>query len=393
MDRGTFFQALPFLKPVSSGSSWPPNRESGTPHTHVILKDHYLSVEPKSIGPASFAAHGVDPAMFRLDICIVDKPEKITSPATSSASTSLSMSQSPNIPAPTTPDSSENKNSHGWIQVFLQIDRTFCFQVDLHQLVGVVFWHGERTATADKPTNEIPYFFLHFDSCSFRIFSEQANNNNAADIASLKSAAARLKKAAFQRVTTTAYQGEHHPFPQNSDCSFVRSSNEFGQHDNRHDNLDSVPTDTDSQSMIRVKRRKIALAKSWNYLQSLQQVLDMPPEAVSKENDLAHTIGPMLTATADELSSSYCRSIDLVGAVQTCNDNTMECEKELEHVFSTGFPPPRTKQRRGVSSSPATIPEVVENSQVLLETAQGLLKKHKEGVKQRLRLSLLPIRD
>jgi hypothetical protein len=283
------------------------------------------------------------------------------------------------MPAQPMTDNSENKNSHGWTQVFLQIDRTFCFQVDLRQLVRV-FWYGE-TATDEKRTNEIPFFVLHFDSCSFRIFSEQATNSNTTDFLSLKSVASRLKKAAFQRVSTA-----------NSDSS-VRASNEFGQHDNRHDERDSLPSDTDNQGLRLVKRRKVALAKSWNVLQSLQQVLDMPHEAVSKEHDLADTIGPILTATADELSSSYCRSIELVGAIHSCNDNIRDCEKELEHVFSTAFPPPRTKHRRDVSSSPARIPEVVENSQVLLETANELLEKHREGVKQRLRLSLLPIRD
>jgi hypothetical protein len=283
------------------------------------------------------------------------------------------------MPAQPMTDNSENKNSHGWTQVFLQIDRTFCFQVDLRQLVRV-FWYGE-TATDEKRTNEIPFFVLHFDSCSFRIFSEQATNSNTTDFLSLKSVASRLKKAAFQRVSTA-----------NSDSS-VRASNEFGQHDNRHDERDSLPSDTDNQGLRLVKRRKVALAKSWNGLQSLQQVLDMPHEAVSKEHDLADTIGPILTATADELSSSYCRSIELVGAIHSCNDNIRDCEKELEHVFSTAFPPPRTKHRRDVSSSPARIPEVVENSQVLLETANELLEKHREGVKQRLRLSLLPIRD
>jgi hypothetical protein len=396
MDRGTFFQALPFLSPASSGSPWPPHR-SGT--TDTILKDHMLSVEPKNVGPACFAAHGVDPAMFRLDICTVEGQEKITSPDASSVSTSLSMSQSPKIPAQADGTSHETKNPTECLSVFLQIDRTFVFQVDLSQLRGVYLL--EESAT-EKPTNEsthIPYFLLHFDSCSFRIFSEQANNT---DFASLKAAAARLNKAAFQRVTTL-YPVEY-PLLQYSDYS-GRSSNEFGQHgnsdyshveDNRHDKrgqADSVPSVTDNQVMRRVKQRKIALARSWDGLQSLQEVLDMPLEAVPDAHNLADTIGRILTATADELSSSYCPSIDLVRALQSCNDDIIHCEKELDNVFAAGFPPPRTKKRRGMNSSPATIPEVVENSKVLLETAQALLKKHKEGVKQRLGLSLLPIRD
>lgn len=357
-----------------------------------------LSVEPKNVGPACFSAHGVDPAMFRLDICIVDGQEKITSPAASSVSTSLSISQSPKVAVQADGTSHENKNSNECMSVFLQIDRTFVFQVDLSQLRGVYLL--EKSA-AEKPTNQstcIPFFLLHFDSCSFRIFSEQANNN---DSAPLKSAAARLKKAVFQRVTTS-YPCEH-PLLRNSDCS-GRSNNKFGQHgscdshveDSRHNKrgeADSVPSDSESQSVRRVKQRKTSLTRSWEGLQSLQAVLDMPHEAVPKAHNLADTIGLILTTTADELSSSYCRSIDLVRALQSCNDDIIQCEKELDSVFAAGFPPPRTKQRRGMNSSPATIPEVIENSQVLLETAQGLLNKHKERVKQRLGLSLMPIRD
>ena len=86
--------------PVSSASPWPPQHawDYGGP-----LKDHMLSIEPslagEHVGPAFFAAHGVDPAILGWTFLLLRTwtrqqrrlaKENSTSPAASSVSTSLS---------------------------------------------------------------------------------------------------------------------------------------------------------------------------------------------------------------------------------------------------------------------------------------------------------------
>ena len=311
--------------------------------------------------------------------------------------------------------------------LFFQIDRTFVFQVDLSQFRGV---RGVEEHTSKEPDGiaRVPNFVLCFESCSFRVFSEQALSINAPphDVGPLKSAVAHVNKAAssFQRTPTRSYYErsvdeqakERTSLHQDTDSS-VLSSNELGQNCNRESQVDqlanemdahgdeavpekeavdTVPLTAESDSegsiMRRIKRRRTSLHRSWDSLQSLQAVLEMPLASALKADDVADMIGPILTATAEDLSSSYCRSIDISRALQSCDDDIMQCEKELDDVFTAGFPPPRSKKRRGMNGSPAKIPECNENTEVLIETTKILLRKQKEGVEQRLRLALLPTR-
>lgn len=112
----------------------------------------------------------------------------------------------------------------------------------------------------------------------------------------------------------------------------------------------------------------------------------------------ADSLGPILTATADDLSSSYGHGRNVHCALQDCNETMVENEQELEQVLVAAFPPPRTKHaRRGYSPVAKTyVPESaddVESTDALQETTLELLQKHKKQVKLRPELTLLQIRD
>jgi hypothetical protein len=259
------------------------------------------------------------------------------------------------------------------------MDRKHVFQVDLAQFRGIEL--------QEKPANGVPNLLIRFDSCSFRIFSEEAlANNDYDDFRLLKTAASRLKKAAsaFQRLSIFQGNEDHQTPLQSTDSTWAHSSNDV--HNQEHEGTES---NREGANMCRAKRKRSALARSWDGLHSLQAVLEMPHNAAEEDDGISETIGPILTASAEELASSYCRKKDLRSAMQSCSNDISSCEAQLNDIFAAGFPPPRNRR----NASPAKTQPSEENTDTMLETAQALLTKQRNAVKQRLELSLLPTRE
>ena len=134
-----------------------------------------LSVEPSAAGPACFATfvNGQDAAMFSIDICLLvsDKQHALTSPASSSVSTSLSLSQTSKHASQDGHVHEQNKNPQ--THVVIRIDKKLVLQVDL-SLLGAVELH-------EKPVVDphVPHVLLQFDACTFRIFSQDALDEKA----------------------------------------------------------------------------------------------------------------------------------------------------------------------------------------------------------------------
>ena len=383
MDRGAFLRSLPFLTPISSEATWPP-RISGSSGTNIILKNHVVSIEPKDGGPAYFEPqHGVDPAMFHVDICIVttfvedtNVGGKRTSPAASSVSTSLSMSQSPKPPSEDVNEKSRNEKIH----VLFHIDGKFVFQVDLAQFRGIEL--------EEKPLNGVPYLKLCFHCCSFRIFSEDSitATDSSDDFCLLKTVASSIKKAVsvFHRLSIFQRSEDYQTPLQDTESTEDRIDG-HGQSQVKG----GIESNGESASIRRVKRKRTSLARSWHGLQSLKSVLDMPHDAADADDGVLDTIAPILTSSAEELASSYCRKNDLRNAMQSCSNVISSCETQLNDVFASAFPPPRNRR----NASPAKMLPPDETTENLLETANLLLKKQKNAMKQRLELSLLPTRE
>lgn len=390
--------------------------------TNVILEDHLLSVEPKHSEPACFASYpGVDPAMFHLDVCIVttivEEKKATTSPAASSVSTSLSLSQSPKVPSQSLTDNQESNNNNNnksrieRAHIVLHIDRKLLFQVDLAKLLRMELHEHPGDDTSGVPANLV----LHFDSCSFRIFYQEALGNNQDDdcFGVLKTAASRMKKAisAFQKQSIVFQGNEEYMTPldqnNNTDNSGM-SSHDAAQCENHHSQtarssqehgdgtaVDTSKDDSDCASVRGVKRKRSALDRSWQGLHSLQTILSIPRDSTQTNEDVSDSIAPILSAAADELAASYCRNKDIRQAKESCSNDLSSCEAQLNNVLAAAFPPPTRNRRNGASPAKTTgvLAEGEHDTQALLETAQALLQKQKSVVKERLELSLMLTRD
>jgi hypothetical protein len=388
MDREAFFHALPFLAPVSSGEEWPPPNGS----CDVILQDCMLSVEPSAAGPACFAvsANGQDSAMFSIDMCLLttDK-QNLTSPASSSVSTSLSLSQTSKHASQDTNDQKEN-------HIVIYIDKKLVLQVDLSLLVTVEL---HETQCVDP---KVPHLLLQFDPCAFRLFLKDPLDREAhsgssgsgahSSVESLKTAACRLKKemAAFEKRMVLS-GNEQYLLPMECITESPTSHKNAVQ---QHGGSDKERLqDTNANNKIRIQQKKSTLKRSWDALQALQLVLDMPHDTVAQgDDDIVETISPILNTAATELASSYSRKSHVRDAIQNCTNEIASFEAQLNNVFSAGFPPPTRNRRHASPIKTTQAPTQDEDTETLLATAQTLLEKQKAAMKERLELFLLPTR-
>lgn len=387
MDRGAFLRALPFLTQLESNAAWPPPTSGSVVETEIIFKEHLVSVEPKNAGPARFASHGgQDPTLFRLAACIVtkvDEGSEKASPAASSVSTSLSLSQSPKVPSQATMDRVER------MHLILFLDGQYVADVDLSLLLGMDLH--------ENASHGIPNLVMHFESCSFRIFSQESLTDHGSndDYALLKTAASRIRKvlSAVQKQSSQGHFDEYStPLHRNGDSRSLYSGNVLVQGGGHDSETANDIQNQEGASMLGIKRKRAALDRSWKSLQSLESILHLPRKTFTEENDVSDTMEPILTATAEELASSYCRKRHIRNAFETCSNNVQSYETQLNQVFAAGFPPPTRNRRHAASPAEMALPSE-ESTQALLESARALLQKQKQAFKEGLELSLLPIRE
>ena len=204
----------------------------------------------------------------------------------------------------------------------------------------------------------------------------------------LKTVTSRLKQAmsAFEKRVLLPGNEQHLLLPMDEYTTDSPTSNK------KQDGSDKERDVNTNKS--RIQQKKASLKRSWDALQALQTVLDMPHDTAAQEDDdILETISPLLDTAANELASSYSRKSQVRDAIQSCTNEMLSCEAQLNNVFSAGFPPP-TRNRRHTSPAKTTTapPPKEEDTETLLATAQTLLEKQKAAMKERLELFLLPTR-
>ena len=379
-----------------------------------MLQDHFLSIEPilqDKKGtlrpaffkkPANYEENDFDPAMCKVELAIyaatVHKNVLTTTPTknearfpSSSSSSSTFKHHANNVNDP----SSQVKET----TFFLCIDGRV-FQVDPGQIKDVSVQLDDDNAESGKP----PCLLIQFNSfCTFRIFSLMGA---LADQFSIFNGV----KTSFMNFLTS--DGNHvSPFPV-SYLTFAispmgsnthSSSNEPGQKDDlsrrfegsEEDQFLSDPQkDGKSGSTTTPDKNETALEtvtqkcqKSYSQaqaaLRSLEYALTLPVESEKELQSSQRTcIDGLLTSVADNVASSFCEKAQLIEAVQVQNKRIQDCHSEMEDIFTAFWPSKRTKTR--------TQPQTPTNE--FITQANQLLEQHKEAVKSKYSLSILPNR-
>jgi hypothetical protein len=391
-----------------------------------MLRDHFfLSIEPLSssddddddnntgkppprMGPAFFGTSvknddsHFDPAMCPLELAFVMATipkQTMTTPTTDGKKTFQRSFLSPKVKEPT-----ELKES----TVLMYIDEK-AYQVDLEQIENV-----EVELDNDDATSKPPCLLIQFSVGTFRIFSLQG------DSADQFSALNAVKTRLIHLLTSSDIVS---PFPSSSataasvaspgGSSAFSSSNEPGQKEFSHpapvpsernerpEEGESSTTEEPSteQQALLVDRAtaseaavtehcQAAYAKARLDLESLTAILERREPSSRLLRDQVHEL---LTSVPDHLASSYCTTAQLVHAVQNSNKRIGDYHVEMDGILQRFWPNHPKRARLSERPSAADRRPQIPAEDCIART-QELLKKHREAVRAKYSLYLLPNR-
>ena len=367
-----------------------------------MLRDQFVSIEPvvdgRKLGPAFFSTdqdpQNLDPAMCKFEMAIYSsRPD-----TAASASSTLESPMTPAIK-----NSTEQANE---TVVFFRVDDRV-YQVDLGQIQSLdVLHHEESEDAAPKPACLLVRFF----TCHFRIFSTSGMvtaEYSYDQIATLNSTMTRLNSCVS--ASNTPFPCGDSSFASPTGSSAPSSSTELGQREisrdadmMTHTHEETPPaTRTDAKEdaiLKKIQRHQRAHAQSQQGLESLEQLLHLPQPPAGEEppSNLRDHASALLTAVADDWTSSYCSRAQLVQAAQAYDSRIKSYQTQLDDVLTNFFPSSRpTKRLRTSNGSARSIvpqdkPKLTSDQVVSL--ASNLIQQHKEAVQGRHALSHLPNR-
>jgi hypothetical protein len=302
-------------------------------------------------------------------------------------------------------DPSEVKES----TVFFCIDG-LVYQVDPGQIENVEVELDDNDAESGKP----PCLLIQFTICTFRIFS--IVGVSADQFSSLSGA-----KARFVNLLTADYVS---PFPASTSIlasptgsNTHSSSNEPGQKDLSHDIshrcersqeekasedqkiATEAAVDSSDTSEVIMQRCQASHSQARADLPSLEQALAVSVGSERESSSsLRERIEGLLASVPDSVAASFCTHLQLVQAVQTQNKRIHEYHSELDGILQSFWPSMRTKKRArfGNSSGDRRLSAAERRPQrpadECIARTKELMKQHKEAIKAKYSLSLLPNR-
>ena len=391
MDRHSFLSSQPYLFPLPS-CSWPPQVSSETAdqscRRELLLRDHMLSIEPiaskdgSGLGPAFFLNGSVkdqetDPAMCKFEAAINIIANKKTPTKEEMPRTPLAFKGKVDV---------ESKESIGFFYVE---DRAY--QVDLGEVMQV---DVELSPNETKP----PCLLIHFSTCIFRIFSLLGM---AADQFSVLNAAKTRLLALIASDYISTFPALNGDISSQSLGNTATSSEQGQKAELSQEKASEEGYDASEKPTERCIQITNTCHRSYNKTredaQSLNRLLETIPESSRKKTSSVdrNTISNLLNSMAENMSSSFCTQEQLSDAVQTHNKWMKTYHTELDEILSSVWR--RPKKRARLSGGSKDISSTLENQpqqpqEIIVAQINDIMAKHKEAIKGKYALSILPRR-
>jgi hypothetical protein len=286
--------------------------------------------------------------------------------------------------------------------VFFKINENV-YQVDLGQIE-----HLEVELGDNEETSKPPSLLIQFTICAFRVFSM---TGVAADqFSALNGAKTRL----FSFLTSDYFS----PFPANvrglasptGSSSAPSSSNEPGQKEISRQMIEeeeksmdqsnekaTVGESSETCSDSKAQDCLDAYYEAREQLKSLERTLKLPVKAerVSSSAMRDH-VSATLNAVSENVASSFCTRSTLGQGVQTQKQRINEYHVELDGILKSYWPNTRPRKRARLSDDSAgrSISSAGRQPQLppadCIARTKEIMKKHREALRAKYSLSLLP---
>ncbi|KAL3945577.1 MAG: hypothetical protein SGBAC_000317 [Bacillariaceae sp.] len=413
MNRPAFLSTLPFLYEHSS-NSWPPlipEDTSGKTRRQILFRDHSVSLEPlspdseESLGPAYFVPSQKEqhPEAFDAAMC---KAEMVLFSTTRKKTPYKVSLRTPNKSPKKALQEVEFKES----VAFLLIDDRV-YQVDFGKIKSVVL-----KAALEAGSNP-PCLLLQFDNCFFRIFS-LVGNDDTDQYAILNTGKNEI---------LNILNGDHYcPFPikellnltspvgstistapnsepgQQDSALLQHETARPSSEDTRKSRSDMAVDTTIEQCQSKTQKCQTSLHAAREDLQSLRQLLkpsSSPHRKQSKSNEELRTAASgLLQSVADNVGSSFCTQEQVVTAARGLDKKMDSYRTQLDTLLKAVWPTnkrpkKRTRNNNGSSTSKRNAPPLSKDVQdASIDHVEMLLAKHKEALRSKYALAMLPTR-
>jgi hypothetical protein len=390
--------------------------EKGCRREILLRENYFLSVEPLSEeNQGSFG-----PAFFRRSISSEDddEEEEESDPAMCSFELVLFVAKAERKSPlhdgrfsrhPTTAYQSRLKEAAEVQEsaLFFRIDRTV-YQADLIQIENIEVEIDTNEDGVSKP----PCLLIQFSTCTFRVFSM---DGFAADQFSLLGG---VKSRIVNVVTSDGIC----PFPTkfaplaspNVSSGGHTSSNEPGQKqttagmgsleekstDGKIEKQNSTDSDSVDEFVSKTNKSRTSLQQARERLETLQKVLALPVTSVAGSTaDLQEQMSELLTSVPESVAASYCTRLQISRALHAHNSKIKKYHSELHDISKAFIPSARARKRSRHSNNieenrvpPMTTTCKQPPAEVCISKTKELLRKHKEALRAKYALALLPSR-
>ena len=417
MNRPTFLSTLPFLYELSS-NAWPPliPEDTGKTRRQILFRDHYLSLEPvtpdseETLGPAYFVPQKEDRELFDAAMCKAEMVLFTTPKKTPLKMASSSRSTPNNNKSPGRALEVEYKESIA----FMFIDDRV-YQMDLGKVKNVAL------KALEAGSHQPPCLLMRYPNCAFRIFSLMGNGTDQYAILN----------TGKNEILSVLNGDMYRPFP-TKDLDFLNSpmagssgtntglNSEPGQQELalQHETVrlssedtssrksNSKPSDmvvvmvmdaTMEQCKAKTQKCQTCLNTARDGLQSLRRLLKSPQRSQAKSpQELRTTASNLLTSVANNVGASFaCTQEEVVTAARGLDQEMDSYQSQLDTLLKSIWPANKRpkKRARGSNGNKRNVPPLPQDVQdASIDQVEMLLAKHKQALRSKYALAMLPTR-